>query len=448
MAAPAAIQIDPTVITLLGGISLLVVFILALIPMAVPWQRRLADTLRSQGTTTTDGPALRRLRGSLIAGEVAGSVVLLVGCGLMLRSAVNLTNTDLGFDPVQVVRIGVRLPARPYTNAAALARFFLRLDERLPADSRSPVALMTAFPAFYPANTHRFEAADTAAQERPVGLLKVGAGYFQVYDIGLRQGREFTAADQLGTEPVAVVSETLARRLWPGQRAIGRQIRVVEGDMPGSSLGPWRTVVGVVGDVRQGYDDNDQRDLYLPFMQSPTRFASVHARTKQPLPSWDQQVRTAALELEPRVTITPATTIVSQDRQRAGTRFLTSLLIGFAAFAAFLAMLGLYGVTGYAVQQREREIAVRVALGASHSAIVRLFLQEGARMLALGIGLGLLGAFWAASILEHQVFGVQTFDAPTRAAASLLMLVAGLAAVWWPARKAAARDPFSILKEG
>jgi putative ABC transport system permease protein len=244
-------------------------------------------------------------------------------------------------------------------------------------DPNSRVALMTAFPPFYPANTHRFEATEARTDETPVGMLKVGAGYFHVYDVPLRQGREFTAADQLGSEPVAVVSETLARRLWPDSSALGRQIRVAEGDMPGLPLGPWRTIVGVVGDIRQGYEDSDMRDLYLPFLQSPSRFASVHVRTGGSLSFWEQRVRAAATELDPYTMISPATTIVSEDRQRAGTRFLTSMLTGFAVFAAFLAVLGIYGVTGYAVQQREREIAVRVAVGASRTAIIRLFLKEG-----------------------------------------------------------------------
>jgi putative ABC transport system permease protein len=447
-AAPSAIQVDPTVLLTLGGISLLIALSLAFIPLLVPWRRRLADSLRSQGTAATDGPFMRRVRSSLIAFEVAGSLVLLVGCGLMIRSAVNLANTDLGFNPEQVLRVGIRLPARYYTNAPALHRFFTALNERLPQDTNSQIALMTAFPSFYPANTHRFEATEARTDEAPVGILKVGAGYFHLYDVPLRQGREFTMADRLGTEPVAVVSETLARRLWPEGSAVGRQVRTIEGDMPGSPFGPWRTIVGVVGDMRQGYEDPDMRDLYLPFLQSPSRFASIHVRTDQSLSFWDQSVRTAATELDPYVMVSPAATIVSEDRQRAGTRFLTSILTGFAAFAAFLAVLGIYGVTGYAVEQREREIAVRVAVGASRGAIIRLFMKEGARVLAIGLGLGLFGAFWATRILENQVFGVHRFDLATRIGACVLMGAAGLVAVWWPAKRAALRNPMSVLKEG
>jgi putative ABC transport system permease protein len=189
------------------------------------------------------------------------------------------------------------------------------------------------------------------------------------------------------------------------------------------------------------------RDLYVPFLQSPSRFASVHVRTDQSLAFWDQRVRAAAAELEPLVMIGAATTIVSEDRQRAGTRFLSAMLSGFAAFTAFLAVLGIYGVTGYAVQQREREMAVRAAVGASRTAIMGLFFKEGGRVLVLGLGLGWIGAHNAARILENQVYGVQPFDLSTWAAACGLMLIAGLGAMWWPARRAARRDPISVLKD-
>lgn len=443
---PGTIQIDPTVFAELGGLTLFIALALAFIPLLAPWGGRIADALRSQGTSSTDGPFMRRLRSTLIAAEVAGSLVLLVGGGLMIRSAVNLMRTDLGFNPKQVLRVGIRLPARTHTNAPALYQFFVGLNERLPKDPNSQVALMTAFPPFYPANTQRFEAAEAEQDQTLVGMLRVGANYFGVYDVPLKQGREFTSGDRPGSEPVAVISQTLARSLWPNGSAIGRQIRVVEGDMPESPLAPWRTIVGVVGDIRQGYADSDLRDIYLPFLQVPSRFASIHVRTVQPLSFWEKNIRAAARELNPYAIVSPATTIVSEDRQRAGTRFLTLVLTGFSGFAAFLAVLGIYGVTKYAVQQREREIAIRAALGGSRGAIMRLFLKQGGRVLAIGLGLGLCGALAAAKILRSQVHGVQPFDLATFAIACALMSAAGLFAVWWPARRAARIDPMVALR--
>lgn len=445
---PGTIQIDPTVLIALGAVTLLIALSLALIPLLAPWRDQVAEALRSQGTTTTDGPFMRRLRSVLIAFEVAGSLVLLVGGGLMIRSAVNLMRTDLGFNPEHVLRVGVRLPARMAADAPALYQFFTALTERLPQDPSSRMALMSAFPPFYPANTQRFEAAETETDGTPVGMLKVGHGYFNLYNVMLRQGREFTAADRVGSEPVAVISETLARQLWPKGSAVGRQMRVVEGDMPDSPLGPWRTIVGVVGDIRQGYADTDLRDIYLPILQVPTRFASVHVRTDRSLSFWEEKVRAAAVEIQPHVMVGSAKAIVSEDRQRAGTRFLTSMLVGFSLFAALLAVLGIYGVTTYAVQQREREIAIRTAVGGSRGDIMRLFLRQGTQVLAIGLGLGLFGAFGAARILENQVYGVRPFDLATLLAACALMTAAGLVAIWWPVRRAALRNPMVVLKEG
>ncbi len=447
-AGPATIRMDSSVFLALGGISLVIALSLAFIPLMAPRQRRLADALRSQGTSTADGPFMRRLRASLIACEVGGSVVLLVACGLMIRSAVNLTRSDLGFNPEQVLRVRVTLPSRTSADAPALSQFFTALTEALPKDPKSQVALMTAFPPFYPANTQRFEAAGAQTESAPAGTLKVGAGYFKVYDVPLRRGREFTTADRLGSDPVAVISETLAARLWADGRAVGRQIRVAEGDMPDSPLGPWRTIGGGGGDIRQGYDDLDLRDIYLPFLQTPSRFASVHVRTGRPVSFWGDRVRVAAEGINPYVVVSPGRTIMSEDRQRTGTQFLTSMLTGFAIFATFLAVLGIYGVTTYAVQQREREIAVRVAVGGSQGAIIWLFLKHGAPVLGVGLGLGWFGAFGVAKILENQVYGVPPFDGETLIAACVLMIVASVLAIWWPARRVATRSPMVVLKEG
>jgi putative ABC transport system permease protein len=279
-------------------------------------------------------------------------------------------------------------------------------------------------------------------------MLPVGPGYFGLYYVPLKQGREFTAADRVGADPVAVISQTLRHTLWPDGDAIGQQIRVVEGDTPDSPLGPWRTIVGVVGDIRQGYDDSDLRDIYLPFLQVPSRFASVHIRTRRSLPFWDKSVRTAATELEPRVYVSPATTILSEDRQRAGTQFIASILSGFALFATLLATLGIYSVTAYAVQQREREVAIRNAVGASKRAIISLFLKQGGQILIIGLAFGLVGVFSAAKILKNRLYEVEPFDFATILFTCLLIGLIGLFAVWWPARRAAARNPMSVLKEG
>ena len=214
--------------------------------------------------------------------------------------------------------------------------------------------------------------------------------------------------------PVAVVSETLARRLWPGESALGRQVRGVVQTEGGSTPGPWRTVVGVAADVRQEYADPNVADVYAP----PE---SVGGSGLSTCAAIGRSPRSSAMDAPSRPDSTAAVvdlprTVVGENRQLAGTTFLTTLLTGFAAIAGFLAVLGIYGVTACAVQQRQREIAIRMALGAPGGRVVRLFLKEGAVVLAAGLAAGLVGATAAVRILEHQLFAVEPFDPATLAA--------------------------------
>lgn len=442
----AAIAVDPTVGLIVGAIGVLVALSLTFVPLLAPWQRRLADALRREGMSGTDGPFMRRLRAGLIAFEIAGALVLLVGCGLLLRSAFNLLRTDLGYKTERLVRARITLPTQPYTDAASLPQAYLKLLDRLSAETATPLALAASYPPFYDARQQPAEIDSAETPGLTVGVNTVGAGYLSVYDIETRQGRAFRAGDRLGSEPVAIVSETLARKLWPGRSALGQRIRVIEQAEPGAPLGPWRTVVGLVADVRQTYADDDLRDLYLPFLQSPSRFFAIHLRTDRSPAFWRATLTRLVGELEPYAAIGEVATIASYDRQLAGTRFMTGLLAAFAGFAALLATIGIYGVTAYAVQQREREIAIRIALGATGRVVVRLFLAEAGRVLAVGTIGGLLAAIAAGRILESRVFGVTTTDATTFIATAALMLTVGALATWWPARRAAAKDPIVALK--
>jgi hypothetical protein len=281
-----------------------------------------------------------------------------------------------------------------------------------------------------------------------VSVLAVSADYFSVLGIPITQGRAFTPRDRLGAEPVAVVSDTLARRLWPDGSAVGRRLRTAEYPAAGSPLTSWRTVVGVSRDVRQTYADEDRKDIYLPFFQAPNQYAPLVIRTDRPASYWLPKVRAAVASIDPAVAIYESPSLEQEaERLLAGTKFLTSMLTGFAIFAAFLAVLGIYGVTSYAVQQREREMAIRIALGATGRTVIRMFLNDGARVLAAGIACGLLAAAAVTRMLEHQLYGVQPFDASTLVATCALMAVAGLLATWWPARRAATKDPLPFLRE-
>ncbi len=447
-----AIALDPTVLLVVGAAGVLIALTLSFIPLLMPWERRLADTLRREGRSGTDGPAMRRLRSALIAVEVAASLALLVGCGLMIRSVVNLVRTDLGFQTDQIVRTRIALPPRNYPDAPSFPRFYDRLTQRVSALSGSPFALGNLVPFFEPPKQAVEVDGKSNGNELSLSVLTVSEGHFATLGITINQGRGFTASDREGAEPVAVISETMARRLWPNGSAdgsaVGQRIRTAGERAPGSAPPVWRTIVGVASDMRQTHTDTDLQDIYLPFFQAPTRYAQLYLRTDRHPSFWLETLRAAVAEIDPEVSFTVPTSLASSaDRQLAGPRFLMSLLTGFALFATLLAIIGIYGVTAYAVQQREREIAIRVAIGATPGAIMRMFLKDGGLVLAAGIGCGLFGAAAVARVLANQLYGVQPFDVPTLLGACAFMALAGLLAIWRPASRAAARNPIASLNE-
>jgi putative ABC transport system permease protein len=440
--APSAtgIGLDATVLFVVGAACALVTFVLALTP-AVSWGRGLAGALQEDTRVASDGRAMRRVRRALIAFEVAGSLVLLVACGLMIRSVVRMIDSDLGFAPEGLARSRVMLRVRNYANAEAYRGFHERFAATVAGATASPV-VFSNWPPFA-APPSRF--VQTDAGGAAAGSMEVGAGYFTVFSIPLKEGREFTQGEALVRAPVAVISETLAARLWPSGGAFGARVREVEETPSGQAPGPWRTVVGIARDVRQSYDDGDRADFYKPGVPEG-RFGTFYVRTDRPMPRLFDDLRSAAAGIDRDAVINPPRIVADDDQALAGTRFLASVLTGFAALSAALAILGIYGVTAYAVQQRHHEVAIRVALGAPARAIVGMFVREGVLLLTLGTLAGLGGAAAAARVLSSRVFGVDRFDPATFAAACALLVAAGVATVLAAARRAARTDAASALK--
>jgi hypothetical protein len=358
-----------------------------------------------------------------------------------------MVHADLGYQWEGVVRTRVILRGADYADASGFFRFYEAFTERLATATGTPV-VFTNWPPFFETPEQSIETADGVGRGMTAGAIQVGSGYFAAFRVTLREGRDFVPADVSGSEPVAVISETLARGLWPEGGAIGRRIRGIEQTAAGPTPGPWRTVVGVAEDVRQTYMDANLNDIFIPLSPASFgRFGSFYMRTDRTPSSLLDTIRGTAAELDPRATIDRPRLVQSEDRQLAGARFLAALLTGFAAIAAFLAILGIYGVTAYAVQQREREMAIRMAVGAAGDAVVRIFLKDSALVLLIGLGAGLLGATAAGSILQNRLYAVRAFDLPTLLATSGLLAAAGALATWWPARQACRVNPLAILRE-
>jgi putative ABC transport system permease protein len=437
----AGIVVDTNVLAIVGAIGLLAAIALSLVPLT-SWGRGVTDALRQDARAATEGRPMRRLRSGLIAFEIAGSLVLLIGCGLMVRSSVRLMNTDLGFDPVGLNASRIMLRARNYPDPAAYRSFHDRFAGSVTTSTGSKV-VFSSWPPFVPPPEHLIEP-DAGEAGISGGTISVSAAYFSTFGITITQGREFTAEEASTAAPVAVISETLARRLWPSGGALGRRVRNVERTQGGSTPGPWRTVVGIAGDVRQTYDDGERGDFYMP--RTPDgRFGTFYVRSNWPGPQLFDHLQRAAADIDRDAVINPPRLVVGDDRTLAATRFLTWMLAGFAAIAAFLAMLGIYGVTAYAVQQRQKEVAIRTALGASRRALTGIFLREGAGLLGVGTAVGLFGGVAASRVLRNQVFGVQPFDALTYAIACALLLAAGFLAILIAARGVSAANTVSAL---
>ena len=437
----SGITLDTTVLLIVGGISLLITVALSLAPL-MSWGRGLTNALRQDGRVASEGRSMRHLRSGLIAFEIAGTVVLLIGCGLMIRSLGNMMGTDFGFVADGLARSRIMLRARNYPDAAAYRAFYERFATGVSMTGSTVV--FSSWPPFIPPPSHLIQT-DESDGGSNAGAIFVSAGYFSALGIHIRQGREFTAQEASTAAPVAVISESLARRLWPEGTAVGQRVRGIEPAAGGSTPGPWRTVIGIAGDVRQTYDDLDRGDFYMP--RTPDgRFGSFYARTRRPAALLFGDLQNAAAVIDRDAVVNPPTMVADSDQAIAGTRFLTVMLTAFAGIAAFLAMLGVYGVTAYAVQQRQKEVAIRVALGASGRAVVGIFVREGALLLGAGTAAGAIGGAAASRFLRHQIFGVQGFEVSTYMLASGFLLGAGFAAVFGAARRAAAAQTLSALK--
>jgi putative ABC transport system permease protein len=440
------IGVDGTVAVVVLVVGVVLALALSLVPLLLAGRRGLAGVLRPAATSLTGGRSIRRWRSAMLAVEVSFTLILLVGSGLMIRSVTAMVRTDLGFEPERLVRARIALRSADYADDAAFSRFFEQFTKRASAITGFPV-VFSSWPLFVAFPEHAIEIDGRDGHVLSAGAVNAGPGYFATLGIALRQGRDFTWDDMSGASPIAVISESLARRLWPHESPLGKSIRQVEVTAGGvRPPGPWQTVVGVAADVRQTYGDENLNDIYTPWLPH-LRYGSFYlqsgGRTEALLPI----LRTAAAEIDSHAAVDLFHAVAEDNRELAATTFLSVILGVFAAVSAFIAILGLYAATAYAAQQREREVAIRMALGADRRAVIWLFVREAGVVLAAGFVLGLLGAWAMMRFVEHQVFAADTFGRSTMAATCVLLAIPCLVATWWPASRASRRSPTTALKD-
>jgi putative ABC transport system permease protein len=438
-----AVSIDLGVGAAIVAIAVLIAAALTFAPMLVAWRQSLFAVLRRGKQSGHEGSRARRTRFSLITLEVAGSLALLSGCGLMIRTVTRMLDVDLGLQPAGILTATLAIRDRTYPDAASRAAFYDRLLGTLETTPGVTSVALSYPPPLAELNPRPVQADGGAAVR--TGIVSVTPKYFDALSIPIVQGRLFTSADRTGNEPVAIVSETAARRLWPNASPLGRSLQL---EAPDDTSTISRTVVGIVRDVRHSPTDEDPADVYVPYLQIPGRFSRIIMRANGPALPWLEQLRRIAREIDPEATLANVAPLSADlSAQMSRSRFLATTFAAFGLFALVLTLLGVYGVIAYAVKQREHEIAVRMAVGADPTSIVRLFVRDGAVILAAGLALGFVGAYGIGRLLQAQLFGVGQLDPTAVAAAALTLGSACLAAIWWPARRATATDPVVALRE-
>ena len=439
----SSLIIDARTILAVSAIAVVAAVVLCAMAIALIRWHTLPLSL-GPGPRTDSVPRWFGMRATLLSLEIAGAVALLVGSGVMIRTISNLVATDLGFETTDVVRAHLALPAQRYQDPAALAAFYDELTRQL--NGRARAMAITNFTSFYEPQKHPLEIEGRSTDVR-TGVIAVSDDYFTVLGMHVAAGRSFSTGDRLGTEPVVIVSEALAARLWPGQNAVGQRIRTAEELTAGAPLRAWRTVVGVVSDVKQTYEDVDSLDVYLPFFQTPNRFASLFIRTDQSGSQWLDALRDIIGAVDPEVTIDSSRALASEAAARlAVRRFLRSLLLALSIVTTALAMIGVYAVIAYAIEQRRREVAIRLALGATVRSINGMFFNQASRVLVAGGCMGVLGAFGVTNVLHAQIYGVDGFDWPVLLASCLLIAVVTYTAAAVPTCGVARMSASSVLK--
>lgn len=408
--------------------------------------------LRGSGRGTTAGRAGQRLRQGIVAVEVAAALILLAGAWLMVSSLRNLTNVDPGFDSSNVLTVRLFLPSSKY-NAALAVRFYRAGLERiasLPAVEN--VTVGTCLPLLNNCMMEvRFDRQGSARGEadRPSApYTAVGGQYFQTLRIRLVRGRFFTEADNENAPPVAIVSEALAGRYFPNEDPIGRRIVV---SRPVRFTGEEIVepeIVGVVGNVKTDLAAEVRPMIYVPHPQNPfSRGVWFAARTKGNPASLAAAVRAEFLAIDKEE---PVEQVGNLDQmlkgQLAQPRFQTGLMGSFALVALLLAVLGIYGVNAYAVAQRQKELGLRMALGASKGAVLWLVVGQGMLPTAIGIVLGLVGAAGVTSLLRSVLVGADRLDPFAFLGAACVLAAAAALACYFPARRATRIDPAIILR--
>ena len=438
--------INPTVLLFTLALSVISGVVFGLAPALQVSKPNLNDSLKegTRGTTSTS----HRLRSSLIVFEVALSLMLLVGAGLLARSFLSLLRTDPGFNPDHVLTMTLVLPGAKYKDEASRAAFYNDLVQRVKAQ---PGVKSAAFVNYLPlggsnssdAYLIEGEPEPPPGQEHEGRYRVATPDYFRTMEIPIVRGRGFTEQDKAGTTAVVIVNETLARQHWPGQDPIGKRIRFYG---PPERAG-WREIVGVVKDVKHELNIPVTPEYYLPHAQDAWNAMILVARTSVEPSSLAAPLRQQVWAIDKDQPVFDVKTMQEVRSSSVAVYSFSSVMLAmFAGIALVLAAVGIYGVMAFAVTQRTQEIGIRMALGARTADVLKLVVTHGMKLALIGIVIGLAGSWALTRFIQKLLVGVAATDVLTFSLVSLCLLVAAFIACYLPARRATKVDPLIALR--
>lgn len=447
--------LDASMLIFTMALALVTGIVFGLYPAVHASRVNLNETLKESGRGTSGSARRNRMRNLLAVAGFAFTVVLLIGAGLLIRSFMVLQRIDPGFDSTNVLTMELAIPypnqpdAGKYVQPPKRMEFYRQILDRIKGVPTVQFAGLTSILPLSGGNLDRvitIEGSEVRGPEDEVHseLRRVSPEYFQAMGIQLVDGRFFTEFDNASAPGVAIINATMAKRLWPQGDGLGKRFKL------GGTLSkfPWLSIVGIVHDVKsKGLDSEPQGEMYLSYAQGAPVIITLVARA-----TGDPTRLTATMEneirsLDPDQPVFNVRTVNELMAKVTGPRRFSMFLFGvFAVIAQVLAAVGIYGVMSYSVGQRTHEIGVRMALGAGHSRIVRLIIRQALVLAAIGLGIGLVAAFFLTKLMARLLFGIGPADPVTFAIVSLILVGTVLLASYVPARRAAKVDPVVALR--
>ena len=440
------IGVDAQVFVFALAVSIVTGIVFGLIPALHAARPDLNESLKEGLRGSMESSFGKRTRSVLVAVEVALSLMLLIGAGLMIKSFSRLQQMNLGFNPDNVLAVNLELPDSTYSKDHQRTAFFqeaLVRVESLPGVTSAAATSGLPLTASFSGSDFRIEGRPEpeAGKEMIVQKLSVSPAYFETLGIPLLKGRDFSNRDTSDAPASAIINADLARTYFPNEDPLNRRITFDDGQS-------WISIVGVVGDVKQlGLDSNAKPEVYFPFAQVTEPSMSLVVRTVSSPLSVVSSVKNQIQTIDKNLPIDNATTMEQLlAESSSGRKFNMLLLTLFAVLAVILAVVGIYGVMSYSVTQRTHEIGIRMAVGAQPLDVLRIVIGRGMLWALIGVAFGLVGAFALTRLMTSMLFGVEATDPLTFISLSVLLIGVGLLACYLPARRATKVDPLVAFR--